>query len=59
MQDGADLIQTRSSEERADLDSSWEVECAIVNVQVDRKDEGEIFGLCDWVDKEYWGQSRL
>lgn len=49
VQDGADLIQTGSSEGREDLDSSLEVECTRVGVQVDRKDEGEIFGLCDWV----------
>lgn len=58
-QDGEDLIQTRSTEDGPDLASSLEGEHTGLGVQVDVKDEGGGFGLCDWVDKEYWRQSSL
>lgn len=59
VQDGGDLIQTRGAEVGPDLASSLEVECTGAVMQVDVKDEGGGFGLCDWMDKEYWRQSSL
>lgn len=34
-----------------------EAECTRVGEQLDVKDEGESFNLCNWVDKEYRRQS--
>lgn len=59
VQDGEDLIQTKSSKGGPGRESSLEVECTRVGVQVDVKHEGESFGLYNWVDKEYRRQSRL
>lgn len=59
VQDGEDLIQTKSSKRGPGQESSLEVECTRVGVQVDVKYAGESFGLYNWVDKEYWRQNRL
>lgn len=59
VQDGKDLIRTRSAEDGPDPASSLEEERTGVGVQADVRGGGEGFGLCDWVDKEYWRQSSL
>lgn len=59
VKDGAALLQTGSSESGPDLDSSLGGVCTGVGEQLDVKDEGEIFDLGGWMDKEYGRQSRF